>query len=162
VNIRHVWLLGLWFRFYSEEPFPGAEKVPPKGLPLHTGPRWGEDCPRSGVAPGVAARGRPWPRAANSASCLVTPCATPPLGLLEKGPCRNSVVNSHKIPADQNRCRRCLLQGICGASTSVGRSTTYSRHQTRSYCSSRIGCSCAAIPRASNPVRHNADRQHQG
>ena len=39
-----------------------------KRLPLHTDPRFGSDFPRSGVAPGAAARGRPWPRAAYSAS----------------------------------------------------------------------------------------------
>jgi hypothetical protein len=49
--------------------------------------------------------------------CLVTPCATPALGLLEKGPCRNSILNSHKIlTADQNLCRRC--RPVCDAALS--------------------------------------------
>ena len=68
VHIRHLGVLELRFRSYSEEPFSNAKKVPPKGLPLHADPRLGSDFPRSGVAPGGAARGRPWPRAAYSAS----------------------------------------------------------------------------------------------
>ena len=40
VNIRHLRLLKVWFRSYSEEPFsnvgaPNRKKVPPKGLPHH-------------------------------------------------------------------------------------------------------------------------------
>jgi hypothetical protein len=36
--IHYLWLLILWFRFYSEEPFSNAKKVPPKGLAPPCGP----------------------------------------------------------------------------------------------------------------------------
>jgi hypothetical protein len=89
---------------YRFRPYGGSLWKRPKvskGLyPLHTGPRWCSDCPSSGIAPGVAATGHPWPGAANSASCLVPPSAMPKLGLLETGP-RDRPQDLHRI------CRSC-------------------------------------------------------
>ena len=64
-----MWLLILWFRFYSEEPFsnvgaPNRKKVPPKGLAPPCGPSLRLDLPslrrRSGgrrERPSLAAHG---------------------------------------------------------------------------------------------------------
>ena len=49
-------------------------------LPHHAVPRLGSACPLSGMAPWVAAMGRPGPSAAKPASCRFTHCAMPAFG----------------------------------------------------------------------------------
>jgi hypothetical protein len=44
----------LWFRSYSESPFPNAEKVTQKALPRRTALRLGSVFPRYGVHPGAS------------------------------------------------------------------------------------------------------------
>jgi hypothetical protein len=57
------------------------QKSNQKRLPHHAGPRLGSAFPHSGVAPGVAVSGHPWPRTAFSASLprypLCNACARP-------------------------------------------------------------------------------------
>ena len=71
-------LLKLWFRSYSGSLLANARIAGPaksnqKVSLLCPGLRQGSDFPRSGIAPWVAAKGHPWPSAANSASmpCLL-------------------------------------------------------------------------------------------
>ncbi len=52
-----------------------------KGTPT-SGSGLRPDFPPSGAAPGAVTMGRPCPIVPRSASCLASPCATPPLGLL--------------------------------------------------------------------------------
>ncbi len=73
---------GRWrFRFYSES----LGKAPSNQglLPRHSVPRLGSACPHSGIAPGPAAIGHPWPSAANPASmpgCPLRNTCVRPLG----------------------------------------------------------------------------------
>ncbi|CAI8918534.1 hypothetical protein EMIT043CA1_40001 [Pseudomonas brassicacearum] len=61
----------LGFRFYSGSLLksPGAGPVKSKTLlPHHSAPRLGSVCLNEGIAPWAAAKGHPWPSAANPAS----------------------------------------------------------------------------------------------
>ena len=61
-----------WFRPYGVSLSKSA-KVTKALLPHHSAPRLGSVCPHSGIAPRVAAMGRPWPSAAKPASLPVYP-----------------------------------------------------------------------------------------
>ena len=58
-------------------------KSPKRRAPRHPGLAAAPpDFPPSGAASGAVTKGRPCPFVPRSASCLASPCATPPLGLL--------------------------------------------------------------------------------
>jgi hypothetical protein len=57
----------LWFRSYSGSLLKSA-KVSKTLLPHHSAPRLGSVCLNEGIAPWAAAKGHPWPSAANPAS----------------------------------------------------------------------------------------------
>ena len=63
---------GLGFRPYGGSLSKSA-KVTKALLPHHLAPRLGSVCPNAGIAPRVAAMGRPWPSAAKPASLPVSP-----------------------------------------------------------------------------------------
>ncbi len=67
VYIRFLRNGGLWFRSYSGSLLRSA-KVSKTLLPHHSVPRLGSACLNEGIAPWAAAKGHPWPSAANPAS----------------------------------------------------------------------------------------------
>ena len=68
-----------WLRPYGASLLNSA-KVSKTLLPHHSAPRLGSVYPPAGLEPWAAAKGHPWPSAANPASCRVTHGSSPAVG----------------------------------------------------------------------------------